>query len=68
MRNVVKKPFVLGVIMLSVVVPPERLDRDKHSSLLGPFMSWKKMNYCKYGPQLITLLAWRDMAVYLESI
>jgi hypothetical protein len=31
----------------------ERLDREKHSSLLGPFVSYENIRVFEYGPRCL---------------
>jgi len=30
----------------------EKATRNRHSSLLGPFVSYKEKKFCEYGPRL----------------
>jgi hypothetical protein len=57
MLNVANKPFMLSgimlnvvmlsVVVLNVVVPLERIDKDKHSSLLRTFVNYGRKKFYK---------------------
>jgi hypothetical protein len=63
---IIQSAIMQSVFMLNVVALLERLVMSKHSSILGPFVSYQKTKCCEYGPSCLVCL--EGVRVFSQSI